>query len=301
MSEIEINELNRTALEKLESDDIITNKDLKNAEKAFARNAKKNPCHISYQNLGYFYLNDFQDGKSLKGIKESLKYLELAKKFQKSYPNFISFGKAYFKLKDYEKALENYTEALKMKRNTVTLYNVSLVLYIMNKMDSAYTYAKELYALIQTCDDYEKDQVVALCLYIFQRRDLEGTVKLLKNMDDGLKNSDTLMAECFKVAFLCKEYEIAYEYWNMIKDMWVCNCEEYAMLIECAERLNLEINKEIMEQLEFSKYNKKEFRVKQKIRDDRGYRNEVINNFKYDGDVIDECCYIGCRKHNTQV
>ncbi|HEX2937943.1 MAG TPA: hypothetical protein VHO66_03390, partial [Ruminiclostridium sp.] len=98
MNSKNIETINEIALE------LLGRGDFSAAQNNFRQNAKNNPCFITLNNLGVYYINEgmeLSNGVIRNANKIGLKYLKAAELYEKSHINLMAIGQVYFNKKDY--------------------------------------------------------------------------------------------------------------------------------------------------------------------------------------------------------
>lgn len=120
------------------------------AQQLFFENAKKNPSHETYNNLGNFLINEgllCKNGRVRNAQKLGLKYLLRASEIKDSQVTLCAISKAYdYELRTaigaqrkllYEQSYHCLEKALKIKYSHETQYNILRILCLMNARDES--------------------------------------------------------------------------------------------------------------------------------------------------------------------
>ena len=110
-------------------------------ERSFkGRNIKKNPCCLTFNNLGIYYCQYgmiLENGKIRNAERIGMKCLIKASSYEKNWNNCVSAATAACELYNYNLAYEFFENAYTIKADDLVLYNIGCCLYKLRKYEDA--------------------------------------------------------------------------------------------------------------------------------------------------------------------
>jgi len=288
--------LNQIALDALSNNEYIL------AQTLFRKNAKKNPCFASFNNLGAFYVFEglqISENRTRGATKLGEYYLKKAETQQEHHLICLALGWIRFRDEDYKEASKHFRQACDLKQDHASAYNLAITLYRMSMYDEALIW---LEIALNSCDVsvYAETYVAYLfsLLHIDKRKCRQELDQLL---DD---NTSYTERDKFLLAFLCGDLRTAESRIEPMLKNWSIDVVEMAMVFDCLFTFGKGGEaqgylRQRIEILEDSDYNTKpEINSLQKAFSQEEYRKELISNFRHVMPLIQQCCYYGCKEHN---
>jgi tetratricopeptide (TPR) repeat protein len=290
--------INNSALEELH------NNELYKAQALFRENAKKNPCFITFHNLGLFYINEglfdrYENRRKAKKI--GINYLLKAMTYQKSYLTLFSLGSTYFENSDYIQAASYFRQACELRNDYAVIYNLALSLYRQGEyIESAEWYEKALHI----CDTDDYSEIYVSYSFALLHSDNKLCHKALRELIK--MNDNNTLVERVIIAYFLGELSVARTQIQTMFNLWSVNVHEMAIVLDCL--LKLGKDKEAIEYLkkESERFDESNYNIRSKNKQfmklfaQEDYRKQVIESYKYLAPLIPQCCYYGCKLHNSQ-
>ncbi len=304
-------EYNQAALEEL------SRGNFSKAQELLFENAQKNPCHGTYNNLGYYLCTEgleCKNGKVRNADILGMKYLLKAKQLRRTSVNLSNIATAIHlrlgteskkganpdDIYSFQNAYVCLKEAVLLHPSDETEYNMLRFLYLMDQDVNAIVKPLEQLITKNLCQDSVNFYLSLLC----KASCFEKCLTVLEECRYLLDEMDLLTYFC-----LCGEYEKGADLYDDI----VCSTfylgEEYsAMMLECLVRSDRK--KQMASFLDFVKRqeaglvypSQKEWMGK--IPNDQAellqYTNTVISRYRYVPQYRTPCGYFGCKEHGTE-
>jgi len=300
---LEITEMmNDNALEALEIGDFLT------AQNLFRQNAKSNPCFITLNNLGVFYVSEgmvLQNGKMRNASKLGLKYLKMAENYFRSHLNLMAIGEGYFNIKEYKLASEYFRHANRI-RNLYTNYNNwGVSLYMQCKYVDASKCFKKALALCNDYDYYDiypaKSNIFYSYAFSLLQYDKMKCSTVLKKLIHS--NISHIVIDEFILAYFCNDFQLAEKFIENMLDTWKLDIPVIAMVFDCLFKLKkndvaskyLRLQIELLEGYEYDI--RREINCVKQVFTKSDCRDKVINEYRYVPSIMTNCYYINCKKH----
>lgn len=292
-----IETINKAALDALCQDDFYQ------AQTLFRKNAKINPSHVSFNNLGVFYVFEgiqTQNNKYREAKKLGVSYLKKAIALQPLKLSYLALGHVCIDAKDYNSASRNFTEANAFESDNTSLHNLALSYYKGGMYKEAlFWFEKALHGCSKS------DYFETFASYLFSL--LQVDKKRCREEMDVLFDNDTndIAIERFTLAYLCGDMQLAEHQIEKMLKYFDVGLEVTAMVFDClisqekadeAER-HLKCKIQFLEETG-DNYFKQEIERYKKLFLCEAYRKEIIASFRYTVPLIAQCCYYGCTIHN---
>lgn len=306
-----IYEYNHAALEELSKGNF------KKAQELFFENAKKNPCHGTYNNLGYYLCTEgleCKNGKVRNADILGMKYLLKAKQLRITSVNLSNIATAIHlrlgtepkkganpdTIYSFQNAYTCLKEAVLLHPSDETEYNMLRFLYLMDQ--DANTILRPLEKLITKilCQDSINFYLFLLC----KASCFEKCFMVLNEYRYLLDEIDLLTYFC-----LCGKYEKGADLFDdIICSKFYFEEEHSAMMLECLMRSDRK--KQMDSFLDFVKrqeaslvYPSKKEWISKIPKDQTKllqYTNTVISRYRYVPQYRIPCGYFGCKEHETE-
>ena len=291
--------------------DALAKQDWKNAQNLFFYNAKNNPSHKTYNNLGYFLITEgllCANGKTRSALKLGTKYLIKASNIGHSLLNSYAIAKSIdYQLRSaknnekkalYAQAYDCFKSTLSTEYSNELQYNLLRFSYLLNPHNKEVIL--QVKRLVQT---FACQESITLYLEILRSNSLinEG-LECIKEYYDFLDEIELLMFYT-KYGFFEKGYALC----QSIYDLYDFDEFITSAIVECCISTNHteDIRKysnrvtELNTETRFSIKNKWYIKVFDTSEDGAYYRKEIINKYHSYPPFIDSCCYFGCSLHST--
>lgn len=294
MNLIDADSINKAALEMLEEGAFIE------AQETLKKNAKNNPCLMTLNNLGVFYISEglqLSSGKMRGARKLGMKYLLKAERSDQAQQNLLAIGDLCFKQRDFDRACMYYKKADKFEESYCVNNNWGAALYIQGAYDESLIYLKKA---LEACNDtYDKPEIVSTYAFALLQTDKKKCHDVLLSYKESVSLNPP---DEFVLLYLCDSYDAAA---MMIKQMF----EEYfvdpivmAMIVDCLLRLDkpdeaklyYELELELLEDLDYNM--KKEIESLKQAFVQADYRKELVREYQYQPRIIQHAYYIGSEK-----
>lgn len=284
----------------------------KEAQKKFFENAKKNPCHETYNNLGYFLINEgieCENGKVRNAQKLGVKYLMRAAEIKETQINLCAIAKAYeYELMTsspqnreilFQESSQCLKKALEINYSPVIDYNYIRCLHLINSKDESLL--EKTRKLLTNYVSYESVLLYLemLCNHFL----LDEGIRCIEQYGNYLNDIDILM---FFVKF--EMYDRAYPLCKAV-------CEQFspdkyiasAIIESCINTCHFEqarlYAKQISELEEDFWYKGKEVWIEEvfdNMESSDESRKKLISKHSLSPPSIDFCCYFGCSVHGME-
>lgn len=295
-SDLHMESFNEAALEALSQNEIYQ------AQTLFRQNAKKNPCFITFNNLGVFHVFEGlvkSDNSGRRATKLGVRYLKKAEAYQKSNLTLLALGSVCSDAKDYEEASEYFRQACELKPDYASIYNCGVSYYMQGEYGEAVQWFQK--ALDICNSDYYSEMFIPYTfslLYSNKKEFLEAFHKMLKFKSESME-WETFIFAYFADELLMAESQIEYMLENFSLDI-----HDMAIVFDCLLKLGKEEKateylKQKLENLEESDYNMQpEINRMKKALFHAHYRAKLIADYRHKIPFIEQCCYYGCKQHN---
>lgn len=308
---MDIYEYNQAALEAL------SRGNFSKAQELFFENAKKNPCHGTYNNLGYYLCTEgleCRNGKVRNADLLGMRYLLKAKRLCKTFINLSNIATAIHlrlggELKDSVNPNDIYSlqhayvclkEAVLLHSSDETEYNILRFLYLLDNDTTAIINSLERLITKIPCQDSINFYLYLLC----KASCFEKCLRVLEEYRYLLDEMDLLTYFC-----LCGKYEEgANLYDDNICSKFYFGEEHSAMMLECLVRS--EHKKQAAFFIDFVKKQEASLGYPSKkkwineIPNDQvkllQYTNTVISSYRYIPQYRMPCGYFGCKEHEME-
>ena len=162
--------INQNALELLFDHDVYA------AQNLFRKNAKENPCWMTYQNYGVFCSEEGRIRKNQCGKaanRTAVRYLKKALR-EKPHPlTYIAWGHFYYSNQKYRDAAEQYALAYQRKADWMTAHNCGACWFDSKNYDRAVFWFSRA---LETAPEGKKTETATALAYAhFWSRDPDGT------------------------------------------------------------------------------------------------------------------------------
>ena len=289
---------------------MLSKGDFFSAQNKFRQNAKNNPCFVTLNNLGLFYISEgmeLSNGDVRNATKIGLKYLKMAESFEQSHLNLMAIGQVYFNQKDYNTASDYFRRTCELSSHYINFNNLGVSLYMLRRYEEASVYFQ--YALDQCNElDYSdifpsKSTIYSSYAFSILQYNKEKSLEILRQM---IKlDISHIEVDEFALAYLCNDLRSAVNLCQNMFDNWRVDIPVMAMVFDCL--LDLEEKDEAekylnyqLKQLEGYSYNTKaEINKVKKLFNQSDYRKKEISNFQYIPPLMRYCYYADCKQHNS--
>ena len=284
----------------------------KTAQQLFYYNAKKNPSHETYNNLGYFLITEgllCKNGKTRNALKLGMHYLLKAHQFSTSAINSCAIVKAI----DYQLQI-----ATKNEKNDLCIRacnHLKSALLIENSFEIQYNMLRFLYfrdcqneeIIVQARELVEKFTCVESVNLYFEllsanhlcNRGLECIEKYGDFLDEA-----TLLMFYAK----CGLFEKGYDLCELVCRVYSLDEFISAAIIECCIATNHFIEaQKYTEVIKIFNNNANHFHKKNErtsmlynLLNSTDYRRKILDSYHPSPPLIESCCYFGCKMHHTE-
>ena len=193
---------NQSALESLAKNDFYQ------AQITFRDNAKRNPCFITLNNLGVFYVHEgiaMENGRMRSAVKQGIKLLVKAGSFRMSGSNLAAIARAYLKLNNFEMATNYYDQAIKEMNNYALYNNCGVALYQVNQYEKASIYFSKALDICPNHD--EKLEIIISYAYASLEIDKMQCNRIINDLTNASDlSSQMLDIEKFVLLYLCDDF-----------------------------------------------------------------------------------------------
>lgn len=288
----------------------LSNQNWSTAQQLFFYNAKKNPCHQTWHNLGYYLITEgylCKNGQFRNAHKLGVKYLNKASVADESVLNiFATITAIDYELRSasteknslYQKSLSLVNRALEIKYSDILKFNALRFSYLLNKdMKEIYVSLKKL-ILTYSCNES-----ISFYLELLRRLKLrEEGVRCIETLSEYLDAVDKLLFFA-----TIGDYESGYQLCDAVYKQFSINAEIAAAIIECCIGSNHLADAEVYARtiaetdLKSYCYNKTHWssQVFSNLREATDYRRELVASYRVAPPFVPLCCYFGCKEHAT--
>lgn len=237
MKRVDVIEINTKALTALSS------MNEKEAQALFRENAIRNPCCLTWNNLGVFYkLHGMiqKNGSYRSASRLGIRYLLRAEKKEIRWQNLVSIGYMYGREKNnYEMAYAYYSRAVVICNDAVCMYNMSVCSYKNKNYEAAKNgFLETIGRFGYNClADYMCTQPAIAAAYCqYWLNNLDGVKEILYHIIEieTIEPADYL--DLFQLFWICEEYDRALELALKLVDMWSLESETIFLLLDCVKK-----------------------------------------------------------------
>jgi len=298
-------EINENAL------NCLKNQNWKEAQEKFFENAKKNPSHKTYNNLGYFLITEgieCKNGKVRNALKLGLKYLVRAADIKESQINLCAIVKAFeyelisFPINRVEllyKSSQYLKRALEINYSPIIHYNYIRSLYLLNPKDNSLLEKTRKLLTNYVCNESVSLYLELLCSHLL----LDEGICCIEKYQEYMNEIDILMFFA-----RLKLYEKAYSFCKAVLEQFSPDKHIASAIIEsCINTRHFEqalfFAKHIKELENDFQYGKKEAwttKVCNNLESSDEFRKKLISQYSTVFPFVDSCCYFGCGIHGTE-
>lgn len=288
--------LNQIALRALEQNKIYQ------AQSLFRENAKKNPGYLTFNNLGVFYVFEglFNQNDLIirRGVRLGINYLKKAQVYKKTFFTFLALGHAFFKIEDYDGAIESFEQAYMLRSDYESAYNLANSFYRKGVYKEAVKWFKRSVSLCNS-SEYAMTYSAFLFSLLMVNKD-KCHEKIINLLED---KTSYFEYDKFIIAYLCGDMEMAEKQIKPMFEKFDLGIDVIAMAIDCLFILNKheQAKKYLEYELENCEYYT-QFEIKKikKVFSHEDYRKKIISSFVHIIPVVDiQCCYFGCKLHSN--
>lgn len=283
--------------------DCLSNQEWEKAQHLFLKNAKENPSHETYNNLGNFLIREgftCKNGKTKNAYKLGLKYLLRAAEVQLSTTNLCAIAKAYdyalrsAKCADRElllrKIFETLTIANNIKPSNEMQYNILRILVLSNAHNRDTVEKVKILINEFICEESIRLYFALLSMYALYT---EGLI-CIKEYREFLSEDDILLFYTKQ-----KRYSDGYRLCHSVFDQYYPDKYISSAIIECCVNTNhieeARFYAQQITEIEGSvSYGKKENWVELvflNLESSTEYRRKLISEYLSIPPFIDVCCY----------
>jgi tetratricopeptide (TPR) repeat protein len=286
---------NQKALEKLDEGDFF------GAQALFRKNAKKHPAHLTFNNLGVYYVSEgmeLRDGRMRSADKLGLKYLKTADALASSLQNKLALGGYYFRQGDYETAMPYYRAADGLADSYEASNNLGACLYLVGDMVGARTCFDKAFDLCESSDD----KATILTSYAFALLAADR-VKCLDVLNTEKRSLSLYLPDEFVLLYLCGEFEAASVSVMRLIGEYALDPPVVAMAFDCLLRLEKKDEawvalETVLENLEsLGGGMQRELARIRRAYESPEVRSELIAEYRYYPPIITPSCHIGYQSH----
>lgn len=286
---------NQKALEKLDEGDYY------GAQALLRKNAKKHPDHLTFNNLGVYYVTEgmeLRDGRMRSAEKLGLKYLKAAEGLESSLQNKMALGGYYFRQGDYETAMPYYRDADSLDDSYEASNNLGACLYLVGDMVGARTCFDKAFDLCESADD----KATILTSYAFALLAADR-VKCLEILNTEKRSLSLYLPDEFVLLYLSGEIEAASVCVMRLISEYAVDPPVVAMALDCLLRLERKdearsVLETVLENLEgLGGGMQRELAQIRRAYESPEARSELIGEFRYFPPIITPSCYIGYQSH----
>lgn len=286
----------------------------KDAQKLFFENAKENPSHQTYNNLGFYLITEgltLKNGKTRNAWKLGFKYLLRAESYRASLTNAAAITKAIElrllhtnedKTSLFRAACEHLENARELDFTHTLGYNYLRYRYLLNPRDER--------LLSDVRNFVQKRPFAESVILFFCLLKANGMVEdCLKCISDYADKYSAFFDEAELIMFYAQYGFYEYGY-NLCKPL----CEKYdinkflaSAIIECCLNTNhfneaITYANKIQEDKACSEKENWCAKVFCNLSDSSSYRKELINSYSYHfwPPFVELCGYFGCTSHGNK-
>ena len=266
----------------------------KKAQDLFFKNAKENPSHQTYNNLGFFLIIEgliCSNGKVRNALKLGNKYLFKARQFKITTVNTLAIITSFDRMLRSEKedkallyasACEVLKDSLKREYFVQIHYNLLRFLYLSQPQNKLLLEETE-----KLLNRFVCQESVFLNLCVLSQNNM------IDKMKKQLSKHAELLDEYDRFAFYLKAqmYEEAYALCKNIYQSYEIDYFIRCAISECYIKTGRK--KELTSIIKLTD----DFYTKNNV---SGYREKVIKNYQFIPPILESCAYFGCDMHNVK-
>ena len=278
----------------------------KEAQILLFENSKKNPCHETFNNLGYYLCSEgleCKNGKVRNADVLGMKYLLKANKIKKTVVNLCAIATAIELKIPYAKNDSFFTpynaykfldEAVKIQYLNEVEYNRLRFLYMHNNKS-----LEVLDGLEKLVENYKSKESISFYLHVLSSHNLLKESHLLC-YNDYIYPLDSLF-----LYYSCKQYKKCIDLIENMKTEFAFEKLQNAIAIESFIELsqfkNAKSYAKFIQDMEpeYQKGDKELRKIFEDLEKTSPIRQNIILNYNYYPAYIMPCCYFGCKLHNT--
>lgn len=281
------------------------------AQQLFFENARKNPSHETYNNLGNYLIDEgllCKNGRVRNARKLGLKYLLRAAEMKDSQVNLCAISKVYdYELRTatgeqrqslYEQSYRCLERALKITYSDEIQYNLLRILCLMNVRDESVLEKVRTLVKNYVCEESVSLYFELLCIHSL----FEEGLHCAESYSDYLTKIDLLM---FFAKF--KLYEKGYNLCEPVCNQFSPDKYVASAIIECCvnthhyeqAKIYARQIQELEEEIQYAGKEKWCKNVFCNIDSTDENRKKIIAEYFSIPPFIETCCYYGCTVHGT--
>ena len=287
-----MDEINRKALVALEKGEFDV------AQQLLRINLKNNPSHLSYNNLGFFYVDNgmtLEDGRCINASKIGMRYLKKASELDVSYKNCMAIGmmsrfdNAY---KIMEKAFE---KALSCKEDYAAYYNLGSTYIKENTIEKAVDAFIKAFEFAKNENDR---YATALALLHLSQKNKKIDSNIYLKYLDYAGEEKRIDDEVAVLYFMGRQDLIISNYIEAIEEEY-CEMPVIAMIVDAflvaGKQTALDKYIEKAEEL----YEDEDISIIKDMVIKEALRKKYVSTYEYKYGFEDRvCCYIECPVHD---
>ena len=298
-----VEQINRQALESLEKNDC------KNAQFLFKQNIKQNPCHQTFNNLGYFLITEgmeLNNGKHKSAVMLGHRYLLKAAKMKETVINIKAITESFYyqsrtatkknKKQLFRDACDWLKIANKIEYRHDVQYNFLRFSYLLNDDNNI------LFEIRDLIKKFENEETVSLyfCILLKQSMKNEGN-NCIERYGRFISDMDKLMfytkTEQYKKAYaICHNVYMAFSIDKFLASALIESCINTGHLTEAkmyAKKIydmcqDVEYAIDVIPSKVFCFTNSSSI-----------YRKKLISSFECYPIYLSTCGYFGCSLHEN--
>ena len=287
----------------------LVNQRWKEAQKLFFYNAKINPTHETYNNLGFYLISEgfeCENGKIRNSNKLGLKYLLKAYELKKTSINLCAIAQAYnYQLRRatenekkiiYRQMLDCFKRSLELEYLDEVYYNYLLMCHLISPCD-----VEVLAQIPKLLHKFPSVESAILALSVFNINDrFDEGIKILNEYQTRLDPYENLLY-CTKFRL----YEEGYRFCEEVFEHFNVDDVIFSCIIDCCvntSRLEkAQYYLQCMRERKDLKRNSKIGLKKYYIDNQSNHREKIINDCIFTHPIILSCCYFDCPIHNNRL
>ena len=286
------------------------------AQACFFENAKRVPCHETFNNLGYYLITEglwCKNNNARNALALGLKYLLKACELRITPINLCAIATAihygiekgrenHLGIYTYQNAYAALNHAVKLQYTNETEYNRLRFLYLCDMKSMEVLNGMKRLIEHFVCPDSVYFYLFLLCLH----DQFDECLKAIPRYRHMLDEADLMTFYC-----ICGEYQKGAVLFEVIQKQFCLDEERTAMMVECLTRNNMT-----------DKIHQYQATVVEQNQETKGlfpwlsscgelvfgatlaageYRQGLISNYQVIPAYIHQCCYFGCRKHGNVI
>ena len=290
--------------------DALRRQNFAEAQHLFFENAKRNPSHKTYNNLGYYLISEgleCKGGKVRNALKLGIKYLNKASEMDFSVTNVCSKvdainllledAKNEEKVALYQEAYDLLKKALEIDYSDELQHNMLRFSYLINP------YNKEnIEKAKQLTERNSSYEIVSLYFYMLLAN------SLVKEGNDCIEKFGHILDSADMLLFYAKtsQYEKGCALYKTVIEEFCIDEPIASAIVEClinsgnhkdAKTFTSTLKNEIKENQFLTQ---RSLRIIEKNSPSSSeYRKNIINSFCDSSPYFTKCCYFGCEMHNN--